>query len=463
MKSARRYYSFTHYVNITVARRRARGAVAGRDGRRWWRRYLADPSLDAAGREQVVLDQCQFTDGRSAERVVQLRARRAGRRAARARRHEDLPCRARAAARAADQGRRDRAVDSRRGGAAGGARPRGARHVARSRRRRASDDDRRRPLSLRARFRRRSIADCRGGDAARAVALRRRRGACSRAIAPDIVHHHSRPAGLWLSRAARRRAHAGDLAAQHGIRLGVRLSRLGSAAVQRGLRRRPRACCACRTSSARTPIERYPRIVRRRRDGLQRRRRRHVSRRPRPRRRRTPQTDSVCRPRRRAQRRSRAARCLRAGDRRARAARAAAHRRPAFVLGRAAVAAITTRSRSAAQPTRASSCAARPTTIAELAAIYREPRVQRGAVGVSRSAGPDVARSAGVRRAGGGLGRRRTCRRRCRLARAASCSRTATPSQLARSGRCRSSTIPIGAARWARPRASGRWRRSRGT
>jgi hypothetical protein len=34
-------------------------------------RYLAEPSLDAAGRRQVVLDQCQFTDGRSAERVIQ--------------------------------------------------------------------------------------------------------------------------------------------------------------------------------------------------------------------------------------------------------------------------------------------------------------------------------------------------------------------------------------------------------
>jgi len=34
-------------------------------------RYLADPALDAAGRKQVVLDQCQFTDGRSAERVIQ--------------------------------------------------------------------------------------------------------------------------------------------------------------------------------------------------------------------------------------------------------------------------------------------------------------------------------------------------------------------------------------------------------
>jgi hypothetical protein len=71
VKSARRYYSFTHYVNIT-----ARGAVkvatspaAMVEG---VAAYLANPGLDAAGRKQVVFDQCQFTDGRSAERVVSL-------------------------------------------------------------------------------------------------------------------------------------------------------------------------------------------------------------------------------------------------------------------------------------------------------------------------------------------------------------------------------------------------------
>ena len=46
--------------------------------------YLADPSLDAAGRKQVVLDQCQFTDGRSAERVVDLVLRELGSAGARA-------------------------------------------------------------------------------------------------------------------------------------------------------------------------------------------------------------------------------------------------------------------------------------------------------------------------------------------------------------------------------------------
>ena len=33
-------------------------------------RYLADPGLDAEGRRQVVVDQCQFTDGCSAARVT---------------------------------------------------------------------------------------------------------------------------------------------------------------------------------------------------------------------------------------------------------------------------------------------------------------------------------------------------------------------------------------------------------
>jgi len=83
VKSARRYYSFTHYVNIT-----SRGAVrvAKSPGElvRDVAGYLANPSLDAGGRQQVVLDQCQFTDGRSAERVVQLVLDELGAAAARA-------------------------------------------------------------------------------------------------------------------------------------------------------------------------------------------------------------------------------------------------------------------------------------------------------------------------------------------------------------------------------------------
>ena len=71
VKSARRYYSFTHYVNITN-RGAVRVAASPGDLVRDVAGYLADPSLDSAGRKQVVMDQCQFTDGRSAERVVRL-------------------------------------------------------------------------------------------------------------------------------------------------------------------------------------------------------------------------------------------------------------------------------------------------------------------------------------------------------------------------------------------------------
>jgi UDP-N-acetylglucosamine 2-epimerase len=69
VKSATRYYKFTHYVNIT-SRGAVRVATSPAELVEWVGRYLADPSLDAAGRRQVVLDQCQFTDGRSAARVV---------------------------------------------------------------------------------------------------------------------------------------------------------------------------------------------------------------------------------------------------------------------------------------------------------------------------------------------------------------------------------------------------------
>jgi hypothetical protein len=70
VKSARRYYSFTHYVNVT-SRDAVRVAASPAEMVSWVSRYLQDPSLDAAGRRQVVLDQCQFTDGRSSARVVQ--------------------------------------------------------------------------------------------------------------------------------------------------------------------------------------------------------------------------------------------------------------------------------------------------------------------------------------------------------------------------------------------------------
>jgi CDP-glycerol glycerophosphotransferase (TagB/SpsB family) len=69
--SARRYYSFTHYVNIT-SRGAVRVASSPAELVDAVAAYLVDPELDAAGRRQVVLDQCQFTDGRSAERVANL-------------------------------------------------------------------------------------------------------------------------------------------------------------------------------------------------------------------------------------------------------------------------------------------------------------------------------------------------------------------------------------------------------
>lgn len=71
VKSARRYYSFTHYVNIT-SRNAVRVAASAEEMVSAVAAYLADPSLDAAGRRQVVLEQCQYTDGRSAERVASL-------------------------------------------------------------------------------------------------------------------------------------------------------------------------------------------------------------------------------------------------------------------------------------------------------------------------------------------------------------------------------------------------------
>jgi hypothetical protein len=71
VRSARRYYRFDHYVNIT---RHGAVQVAEEPAELVEQvgRYLDDPALDRDGRRRVVLEQCQFLDGRAAERVAAL-------------------------------------------------------------------------------------------------------------------------------------------------------------------------------------------------------------------------------------------------------------------------------------------------------------------------------------------------------------------------------------------------------
>jgi hypothetical protein len=68
VRSARRYYRFTHYVNIT-RHSAVRIAESPEQLIESVGRYLDDPSLDRDGRRRVVAEQCQFLDGRAAERV----------------------------------------------------------------------------------------------------------------------------------------------------------------------------------------------------------------------------------------------------------------------------------------------------------------------------------------------------------------------------------------------------------
>ena len=69
-RSARRYYRFTHYVNIT--RHNAVRVAESPDALiAHVNAYLANPALDADGRRQVVREQCEYVDGKSAERVAQ--------------------------------------------------------------------------------------------------------------------------------------------------------------------------------------------------------------------------------------------------------------------------------------------------------------------------------------------------------------------------------------------------------
>jgi hypothetical protein len=62
-RSVCRYYSFTHYVNVTN-RQAVRIGKSPSEMIQWVKRYLDDRSLDAEGRRQVVVDQ-QFTDGQA--------------------------------------------------------------------------------------------------------------------------------------------------------------------------------------------------------------------------------------------------------------------------------------------------------------------------------------------------------------------------------------------------------------
>jgi hypothetical protein len=69
VRSAKRYYRFTHYVNL-MNRGALRVAWSPAEMIQSVNAYLADPSLDAEGRRKVVADQCQFTDGRAAARAA---------------------------------------------------------------------------------------------------------------------------------------------------------------------------------------------------------------------------------------------------------------------------------------------------------------------------------------------------------------------------------------------------------
>ena len=68
-RSARRYYHFTHYANVT-RHNSVKVAWSPSELLSHVRSYLDDPAQDRGGRAQVVREQCQFTDGRAAERVA---------------------------------------------------------------------------------------------------------------------------------------------------------------------------------------------------------------------------------------------------------------------------------------------------------------------------------------------------------------------------------------------------------
>jgi hypothetical protein len=90
-RSARRYYRFTHYVNIT-----RQGAVRVAETPEQLvaqvGTYLENPALDREGRRRIVLEQCQFLDGRAAERVAGFVAEELARVIGRSSSVESTPC-----------------------------------------------------------------------------------------------------------------------------------------------------------------------------------------------------------------------------------------------------------------------------------------------------------------------------------------------------------------------------------
>jgi len=77
LTSPLRYYSYTHYQQI-VRSGAVRIAKSAEEMMREVNAYLLDRSRDEAGRRRVVAEQCEFTDGRSAERLAAIIARELG-------------------------------------------------------------------------------------------------------------------------------------------------------------------------------------------------------------------------------------------------------------------------------------------------------------------------------------------------------------------------------------------------
>src|SRR3989338_2594868 len=68
-KSPTRFHKMAHYKSVLNT-----GAIkmadSGADLAFWIRRYLAEPSLGAGARKALIRQQCQYTDGKSAERIA---------------------------------------------------------------------------------------------------------------------------------------------------------------------------------------------------------------------------------------------------------------------------------------------------------------------------------------------------------------------------------------------------------
>ena len=68
-RSVKRHFQYSHYIDI-VESKGVKIANSEKELNEFINRYLNDSTLDSAGRNQIVDNQCSFRDGKSSDRLL---------------------------------------------------------------------------------------------------------------------------------------------------------------------------------------------------------------------------------------------------------------------------------------------------------------------------------------------------------------------------------------------------------